>query len=66
MQKNPKYPSILSNGGQKIAAVLLIITEHQEASRIGRNSRRALETPRDPSSTTKSKKSQIRVTVHGS
>ena len=57
MQKNPKYLSIPSNGGQKIAAVLSIITEHQEASKIGKNSRRVLKTPREPSSTTKSKKS---------
>ena len=65
-QKDPKNPSIPSNGGQKIAAILLIITEHQEASRIRRNSRRVLETPRDPSSMTKFKKSQIRVMIHRS
>jgi len=33
-------PSIPNNGGQKNAVALSIITEHQGASNIGRNSRR--------------------------
>ena len=45
-QKNPKYPSIPNNGGQKIVAILSIITDYQEVSRIGRNSRRFKDTKR--------------------
>jgi len=65
-QKYQKYLNIPNNGGRKIVAALSTTTDHQEVSRIGRNSRRPSKTPRDSSSTTKSKKLQIRVTVPGS
>jgi len=65
-KKNAKYPSTPNNGGQKIVVVLSITTEHQGVSRTGRNSRMLSRTLRDPFSTTKSKKLQIRVAVHGS
>jgi len=65
MQKNQEYLNIPNNGGQKIAAVLSTSTDHQEVSRIGRNSRRLSKTPRDHSLTTKFKKLQIKVVVPG-
>ena len=64
-QKNQEYLNIPNNGGQKIAAALLTSTDHQEVSRIGRNSRRLSKIPRDHSLMTKFKKLQIKVVVPG-
>jgi len=64
--KNRKIPSTPNNGGQKNVNGLLIITDHQEASKTGRSSRRQSKTSRDSSSTTKFKKSRIKVKAHGS
>jgi len=66
MQKYQKYLNIPNNSGWKIVAALSTTTDHQEVSRIGRNLRRLSKTPRNPSSTTKSKKLRIRVVVPGS
>jgi len=66
MQKNQKSPSIPNNSGQKNVNGLLITTGHQEVSKTGRSSRRQSKTSRDPSSTTKFKKSRIEVEAHGS
>jgi len=65
MQKNQKYLNTPNNGGWKIADALSTSTDHQEVSRIGRNSRRLSKIPRDLSSTIKSKKLQIKVEVPG-
>ena len=65
MQKNQEYLNIPNNGGWKIAAILLISTDHQEVLRIGRNSRRLSKIPRDHSSMTKFKKLQVKVMVPG-
>jgi len=66
MQKNRKFPSTPNNGGQKNVNGLSIITDYQEVSKTGRSSRKQSKMSRDPSLTTKFKKSQIKVEAHGS
>jgi len=66
MPRSQSSPNILSNGGQNNAAILSIITGHQEVSINRRISRRSLRTPRDLSLTQRFKKLLIKVIVSGS
>ena len=66
MPRSWESPNIPSNGRQKNAAILSIITECQEVLITGRISRRSLRTPRDLSSIQRFKKLLIKVMVSGS
>jgi len=65
MPSNQKSPSIPNNSRQRNVVALSITIEHQEVSKIGRNSRRQLKTSRDHFSTIKFKKLRTRVVVLG-
>ena len=63
--KNQGYPNTPSNGGQNRVAKPLIPTGQQEVMKIGSSSKQLSKTPSNRSSTTKFKKSQIKVEALG-